>query len=210
MDDFIEIMVFRHNRANVYVSSWKLWQQVEELHRLKTDEIPAERKEGGHKIPPLADKILAFDCLQKRDSQFSSVENTCYIPRSRACPTPSSWPTKIGLHGWGGKWKEKRRKHKVGWVGRLRRSGRSYGRGIIIWSKYRVWNSQRTDRNILKKKRKQDNNGSPEHPSDELPPKNILYWAPVSKYISTHIFVHYYCSIRSPYEMIMYFIHRFY
>lgn len=181
MDDFKEVMVSRHNRANVYVSSWRLWQHVKELHRLKADEIPAERKEGRHEIPPLADKMLAFDCLQKRDSQFSSMENTCYIPRSRACPTPkSSWPTKIELRGWDRKWEEKKRKHEVGWVGRLRRSGRSCGRGII-WSKYRVRNSRRTDRNILKKKKKQDDNGTPEHPSNKLSPKSILYWALLSK-----------------------------
>lgn len=55
-------------------------------------QIPAWRREGEHKIPPLAEELFTFDNFWKREGQwaFLMVWPLVSLPHSIAVPTPNS------------------------------------------------------------------------------------------------------------------------
>lgn len=49
-EDFKETAFSRSSRAGIHISSQRLGQHVQYIHRLKLDKIPAQRRGSGHKI----------------------------------------------------------------------------------------------------------------------------------------------------------------
>lgn len=46
----------------LHVNLLGLRQHILELHKLKTDKVPSLMKRGGHKVPSLAEELMAFEC----------------------------------------------------------------------------------------------------------------------------------------------------
>lgn len=71
----------RLNRIDIHVN-------LLETDRLKLDKIPAWRRAGRHKVPPLCKKLFASDTSKKGENQFSPIDLSIR----------SNWPRKNRLH----------------------------------------------------------------------------------------------------------------
>lgn len=59
MEEFKETVFSRHNRP--HVSSQRLWQCAQGLHRFKPYGVPVSKKDQGHYLPSLTKKLSPND-----------------------------------------------------------------------------------------------------------------------------------------------------
>ena len=74
MDVTKEIDSSRHYSTNAQMNSQMLWEHAQDLHRFKSERIPALAREGGLGVPPLTKKLFAVDTCWLRENQFSPME----------------------------------------------------------------------------------------------------------------------------------------
>lgn len=85
--DNLKKKISRHNRINAHI--YELTAIVVACTRFMqaqaTKRIPAWRNGGGCKIPSQSEKLLTFDCCEKRKKSISSIEgHLVYRLHSRA------------------------------------------------------------------------------------------------------------------------------
>lgn len=105
MNDYKEIALSRHKRANTQMDGQWLWQYDQDPHKAKPNKNPAWHRKRDHELPPQAVELLHLIAAGRgREILFKGGN-----PNFRAGPTPKSlWEIQIGLNRLSG----------VRWVGR--------------------------------------------------------------------------------------------